>query len=281
MDAVWHMPHHYIGRHASTFSETFARRCLLLACPPGGRVLDPFGGVGTVALAASKLGIHATSIDLNPRYTEEARQRVLSYHAKRPSYDVNGSDIISDLAREVADGKRYRGIYADVPWRAWPTQGKSGAPDRYYASLELEEIEALRVGEVATDDATLFLWVPQSMLEEGFAVMRAWGFEYARTGAVWDKTDGFGNGYSFRMRHEHLLVGRRPAAPRHFEDRSISSVIHAPRGQHSEKPPEVHDIIQRALGGRGPFLELFGRRRVPGWKVLGDQLPPPEHGMAD
>ena len=105
--------------------------------------------------------------------------------------------------------------------------------------------------------------------------------EYARTGAVWDKTDGFGNGYSFRMRHEHLLVGRRPAAPRHFEDRSISSVIHAPRGQHSEKPPEVHDIIQRALGGRGPFLELFGRRRVPGWKVLGDQLPPPEHGMAD
>ena len=64
MDAVWHMPHHYIGRHASTFSETFARRCLLLACPPGGRVLDPFGGVGTVALAASKLGIHATSIDL-------------------------------------------------------------------------------------------------------------------------------------------------------------------------------------------------------------------------
>ena len=106
-------------------------------------------------------------------------------------------------------------------------------------------------------------------------MMRAWGFAHARTGAVWDKTDGFGNGFSFRMQHEHLLVGRRPRAPRHFEDRSIPSVIHAPRGEHSEKPDEVHDIIERALGGKGPFLELFGRKHVDGWKVLGNQLPPP------
>ena len=106
-------------------------------------------------------------------------------------------------------------------------------------------------------------------------MMRCGEFRHARTGAVWDKTDGFGNGFSFRMQHEHLLVGRHPRAPRRFEDRSIPSVIHAPRRGHSEKPDEVHDIIERALDGKGPFLELFGRKRVDGWKVLGNQLPPP------
>ena len=49
-------------------------------------------------------------------------------------------------------------------------------------------------------------------------------------------------------------------------------MIHAPRGEHSEKPDEVHDIIERALGGKGPFLELFGRKHVDGWKVLGNRL---------
>ena len=276
--SVWHLPPHYVGEHPAAFSPEMARRCLTLTCPRGGRVLDPFVGSGTVAVVASELGLQFTGIDQNPHYIEEATQRVLTALTEpvRPTHKVNGTDISSDLAQESGDGKRYRGILADVPWHAWPTFGKPGAADNHYDVMRLQDIGATPVGQVATDDATLFMWVPHSMLEEGFWVMRAWGFENARTGAVWDKTDGFGNGYSFRMQHEHLLVGRRPQAPRHFEDHSISSVIHAPRGEHSEKPPEVHDIIERALGGRGPFLELFGRRHVPGWTVLGNQLPPPD-----
>jgi DNA modification methylase len=39
-------------------------------------VLDPFGGAGTTALVAIELGFYATSIDLNPAYTKEARTRV-------------------------------------------------------------------------------------------------------------------------------------------------------------------------------------------------------------
>ena len=41
-----------------------------------GRVLDPFGGAGTTALVAIELGLQATSIDLNPAYTKEARARI-------------------------------------------------------------------------------------------------------------------------------------------------------------------------------------------------------------
>ena len=102
-------------------------------------------------------------------------------------------------------------------------------------------------------DAFLFLWCPAAVLTDALAVMDAWEFAY-KTHGVWEKDEEFGTGYYWRMQHEDLLLGVRPKSPRHFVDRAICSVIHAPRDEHSEKPPEVHDMIERALGGRGPFL---------------------------
>jgi DNA modification methylase len=66
----------YRGNHPATMPLELVRRCLLASCPEGGRVLDCFGGAGTTALAALQLGHTAISIDINPEYTEEARQRI-------------------------------------------------------------------------------------------------------------------------------------------------------------------------------------------------------------
>ena len=41
-----------------------------------GRVLDPFGGSGTVAIGANTMSVDATLIELNPDYAEMARRRV-------------------------------------------------------------------------------------------------------------------------------------------------------------------------------------------------------------
>ncbi len=101
--------------------------------------------------------------------------------------------------------------------------------------------------------------------------MEAWGFAY-KTNAIWEKDKEFGTGFYYRMQHEHLLLGARSKAPGHFKDKAISSIIHAPRAEHSEKPPKVHSLIERACAG--PYLELFGRRHVQGWTVIGNQLPP-------
>jgi DNA modification methylase len=49
--------------------------CANLARDPG-RVLDPFGGAGTVGLVAQRLGLDATLIELNPDYAAMARCRI-------------------------------------------------------------------------------------------------------------------------------------------------------------------------------------------------------------
>ena len=194
----------------------------------------------------------------------------------RHARPVVGGDIVDDLSDLIARGDKFRAILADVPWefRATPMGriGKHHTNDVYYPSMATEKICELPVRKVADRRAFLFLWCPAIMLKAAIGVLEAWGFEY-KTNLCWDKDHGFGSGYYFRMRHEHLLLGLGPRAPRHFDDPNIKSVLRVRRTElHSAKPAVVHDIVQRACPG--PYLELFGRRRVPGWTVLGNEIAP-------
>lgn len=62
--------------HFATFPPELAERCLQAGCPAGGTVLDPFGGAGTTALVADRMGLDCTIIELNPEYAEIARRRI-------------------------------------------------------------------------------------------------------------------------------------------------------------------------------------------------------------
>ncbi|MEW6256903.1 MAG: site-specific DNA-methyltransferase [Pseudomonadota bacterium] len=62
--------------HFATFPPELAERCILAGCPPGGLVLDPFGGAGTTALVALRHGRRAALIELNPDYADIARRRI-------------------------------------------------------------------------------------------------------------------------------------------------------------------------------------------------------------
>lgn len=82
------------------------------------------------------------------------------------------------------------------------------------------------------------------------------------TGAIWDKgRDGQGTGYYFRTDHEMLLLGVRPTTPKHFIDRSISSMMRfrLDKRRHSLKPGQVHGLIERAVTGRSSNCSA-GRR---------------------
>ncbi|WP_165982887.1 DNA-methyltransferase [Dankookia rubra] len=62
------------AQHSSMMPLELARHCLLIGSPPGGRVLDPFGGLGTTCGAAKAAGRSARCIEINPAYAKEARR---------------------------------------------------------------------------------------------------------------------------------------------------------------------------------------------------------------
>lgn len=74
---VWRLaPQPYKGAHFAVMPPNLVERCIRLGCPEGGIVLDPFGGAGTVGLAAQRLGRNATIIELNPEYIELSQNRL-------------------------------------------------------------------------------------------------------------------------------------------------------------------------------------------------------------
>ena len=67
----------YPGEHTAVLPLPLVRRMVLASClDPGDVVLDPFGGPGTVAIAAMQCGFKAISIDIHKAYTQEAKERI-------------------------------------------------------------------------------------------------------------------------------------------------------------------------------------------------------------
>jgi DNA modification methylase len=62
--------------HFATFPPALIEPAILAGCPPGGVVLDPFGGAGTTALVATRLGRRSITMELNPAYVEMAERRL-------------------------------------------------------------------------------------------------------------------------------------------------------------------------------------------------------------
>jgi N6-adenosine-specific RNA methylase IME4 len=134
--------------------------------------------------------------------------------------------------------------------------------------MDLDEICALPVGDLAARDAILFLWTTSPKLTESIKVLGSWGFEY-RTCAVWDKQK-IGMGYYFRQQHEILLVATKGNIPVPEPSSRHSSVISIDRGQHSKKPEKFYEIIEK-MYPELPKIELFCRSRRSGWAAWGNQ----------
>lgn len=64
------------GAHFATFPPALIEPCILAGAPPGGVVLDPFGGSGTTAAVAIQNDRSAVIIELNPAYADLIPKRV-------------------------------------------------------------------------------------------------------------------------------------------------------------------------------------------------------------
>ena len=174
--------------------------------------------------------------------------------------------------------KRYSTIYADPPWRFQNRTGKVAPENKKlnrYETMPLEDIMALPVEQVAAAKSHLYLWVPNALLPDGLAVMKAWGFEY-KGNIIWEKVrkdggpDGRGVGFYFRNVTEILLFGVRGDNFRTLAPaRSQVNLSRTQKREHSRKPDEIIPIIESC--SPGPFLELFARGDREGWDMWGNQ----------
>jgi len=179
------------------------------------------------------------------------------------------------------DNHTYGVLIADPPWQ-YRNAGGNGAAENHYATMATPDICALPIGHLVTRDAVLYLWATWPMLPDALQVIDAWGFTY-KTGLPWIKTQGepavdlwgelqwtpaMGTGFWVRGCSELLLIAvRGQVAVPEEADRYLGLL--APRVAHSRKPDHIYQLAERHPG---PYLELFARRRQPGWDVFGSEV---------
>lgn len=183
-----------------------------------------------------------------------------------------------NLLRFCGDQK-YATIYADPPWRFQNRTGKV-APEHKrlnrYETMELEDIMALPVAQVAAEKSHLYLWVPNALLPDGLAVMKAWGFEY-KGNIIWEKVrkdgepDGRGVGFYFRNVTEILLFGVRGGG---FQAPAVNALYPeiVPR-EHLLRINGINQMANNVLlllspAAGGAILGMFGMQ----WTFLVDLL---------
>lgn len=160
--------------------------------------------------------------------------------------------------------KKFRTIMADPPWDI-EQKGHRGAA-MHYELMTLDQIKAMPIADFAEPDSHCWLWVTNATLRHGFDVLESWDFK-PRSVLTWIKPR-FTLGNYLRNATEHVILGTRGKAPVLFN--SQPTWMYCPLQDHSHKPEEQYAVIERV--SPGPYLELFARRKQPGWSVWGNQI---------
>ena len=206
-----------------------------------------------------------------PTPVSSAVLRAAIREAKREDYN----ERVAESKPKALEGK-YRIIYADPPWKyvGLNHADEYGHAEGQYDCLTDEELIAYKpdgkrtVKEMADDNSVLFLWVTSPLLERCFPIMRAWGFAY-KSSFVWDKIE-HNMGHYNSVRHEFLLIATKGSCTPDIK-KLHNSVVSIKRTEHSRKPKEFRDMIEK-MYDHGRKLQLFSRKVVPGWDMVGNEI---------
>ena len=169
---------------------------------------------------------------------------------------------------------KYGTILCDPPWhfKVRSPKGEGRSASNHYNVSGVDDLASIPVYDWAADDCCLFMWATDPMLPQAFALMKSWGFTFKTVGFYWTKRNKDGSpftgmGYWTRANPEQCLLGTRGAPKRLNAD--VKRWIDAPRREHSRKPDEIYDRIERLVGG--PYLEMFARQTKEGWDAWGNE----------
>lgn len=165
-------------------------------------------------------------------------------------------------------------VMIDPPWafssNSVMKPGKN--PRRHYQTAPLGWIKALPIRTLCADNALIWLWATNPLLDRAFEVLRAWDVRFCTAGH-WAKTTksgglAFGTGFVLRGAGEPFLIGKvgRPKT-----SKSVRSVILGRVREHSRKP-ETAFAAARQLMPDAARIEVFAREGHEGFAIWGDQV---------
>jgi len=171
---------------------------------------------------------------------------------------------------------KYEIIYCDPPWdyKGQKQHGGKGNPDVsaaefHYPTMTLKEMKE-QITVPSADNALLFLWSSSPHLDQAIELGKAWGFDWATVGFVWDKQK-VNPGFYTMSQCELCLIFKKGKIPTPRGARNIRQMVSEMRREHSRKPDEVRTRIEQMFPTQKK-LEMFARTTTEGWDVMGNEV---------
>lgn len=176
-------------------------------------------------------------------------------------------------------------IMADCPWlyQNWSKAGAHKNATSKYECMTIDDIRAMRVGDLASKNCVLWMWCTNPMIDVQIDVMKCWGFNFVTSGhwakftsASYQNEKGlisgkqhFGLGYCLRSSGEPFVIGSI-GNPEYAKN--VRSVLMAPNREHSRKPDEAYREAERLFPSAKKRLDLFSRQERKGWDAFGNEV---------
>ncbi|MES5483607.1 MT-A70 family methyltransferase [Bradyrhizobium sp. INPA03-11B] len=207
-------------------------------------------------------------------------------HAER----TKDGGSIADLGKMVAEGRTFGSIGSDPQWKflTRSAAGEGRSANIHYKTEEVDKIKDLPVGQLLADDGAFYMWMVDWCPQDALDLLAHWGLKHITTAFTWVKTNSaasidvfdtfadstwhMGQGYWTRANPEQCWFATKADSkqkPKRLHA-DVRQLIVAPVMEHSRKPDEWLDRIERLTGG--DYLELQARRIRPGWVSWGDEL---------
>ena len=167
--------------------------------------------------------------------------------------------------------------YLDPPWdyggqsqhggKGKPTTGSASV---HYPTVKLHRLKRFPMREILAEDALVFMWTTNPHLDQAIDLLRAWGLKFATVAFCWDK-ERLNPGFYTMSQVELCLVAKTGKIPQPRGIRNARQYVKQRRMEHSRKPDEVMKRIE-AMFPTQRKVELFARRKAPGWHCWGNQV---------
>ena len=189
---------------------------------------------------------------------------------------LSASGLVSSPMAPIGSINPYRVILCDPPWRfrVFSKKGLGKSAERHYQTLDLDKIVEIMDGISTANNAALFLWITDPMLETGLELIREMGFQYKTVAFTWVKEskhgkEHMGTGYYTRANPEMCLLATK-GKPLERKSKSVRQLLISKVREHSRKPDEIYDRIEALFDG--PYLEVFARTERSGWDAIGNEV---------
>ncbi len=242
----------------------------------GGSQKEPPGNIPTLSELGltKKDSMKAQQLALLP---DEVFEQIVSGRVKLKNAlrDLRRRDVEADVPPPTG---KYDCLVIDPPWaytlRDEDETHRNRCP---YPVMSFSQILDLPIPELLPQ-GVLWLWTTNFFMADACRLLMGWECEL-KTLLTWVKVASTGSphigmGHWLRNTTEHCLLAVRGNPSSFLSQGTLtnhSTVLMAPRGEHSAKPEPFYALVEE-LAPNATRLEMFARSARPGWKVWGNQV---------